>query len=260
MKIMGILNITPDSFSDGGSYVDIEKAIAYAKQMVADGADIIDVGGESTRPGATRITLEEELARVIPVIKQLKEEIDIPISIDTYKAEVAHQAALSGASIINDIGGAKLDPNMPKVMAESGALVILMHYKSHSEAGKIKHLHEEIINELKESVKLVTSAGVTEGNIIIDPGIGFGKLMEQNKDLLQNINKYQESLKLPILLGISKKRIVHELMESDDLKMLSTGTIATTCYAYTKGVSYIRVHDVKANRLAINVMKNLIKR
>lgn len=257
MKIMGILNITPDSFSDGGNYVDLEKSVAHAKQMVADGADIIDVGGESTRPGATPVALEEELARVIPIIKRLKEEIDIPISIDTYKAEVARQAVEAGASMINDIGGAKLDPNMPKVMAESDVQVILMHNKSHAKEGKIKHLHDEVITELKESIELVTGAGVAIDKIIIDPGIGFGKRVEQNAEILRNINNYHDSLGLPILLGVSKKRVVRELMESDELEMLSTGTIATTCYAYAKGINYIRVHDVKENRIAINVMKNL---
>jgi dihydropteroate synthase len=254
---MGILNVTPDSFSDGGNYVSIDKAVVHAKQMVVDGADIIDIGGESTRPGAIPITLKEELARVIPVIKCLKEEINIPISIDTYKAEVARQAIEAGASMINDIGGAKLDSNMPKVMAESGVKVILMHHKSHAKEGEMKQLHNEVIKELRESVELVTHAGVSIDKIIIDPGIGFGKSMEQNTKILKHLDYYQHSLELPILLGVSKKRIVRELMESDDLEMLSTGTIATTCYAYTKGINYIRVHDVKATKIAINVMKNL---
>ena len=255
---MGILNVTPDSFSDGGNYVDQEKAVAHAKKMVADGADIIDVGGESTRPGAAAVTLEEELTRVIPIIKRLKEEVEIPISIDTYKAEVARQAVIAGASIINDIGGAKLDPNMPKVMAESNASIILMHHKSHTKEGEIQHLHDEIMNELRESIKLVTDAGVAFHNIIIDPGIGFGKRMEQNTAILKDIDDYHRLLKCPILLGVSKKRVVRKLMASDDLEMLGTGTIATTCYAYTKGIHYIRVHDVKENKVAINVMKCLM--
>lgn len=258
MKIMGILNVTPDSFSDGGNYIDLEKAVAHGKQMVVDGASIIDVGGESTRPGATPVTLEEELARVIPVIKCLKEEIDIPISVDTYKAEVARLAVEAGASIINDVGGAKLDANMPKVMAESGAQVILMHRRAHAKEGEIKHLHKEIVAELKESIELVTEAGVSLDKIIIDPGIGFGKSMHQNAEILRNIDFYYDSLALPILLGVSKKRVVQKLMASDELEMLSTGTVATTCYAYTKGISYIRVHDVKENKIAINIMENLI--
>jgi len=257
MKIMGILNVTPDSFSDGGNYVDIEKAVAHGKQMVIDGADMIDIGGESTRPGARAVTLEEELARVIPVIKRLKAEIDIPISVDTYKAEVARQAVEAGASVINDISGAKLDLNMPKVMAESGAQVILMHNRPHSEEGEIVQLHEEVIAELKASIELVTRAGVSPDKIMADPGIGFGKTMVQNAEILKNIDHYHDSLGVPILLGVSKKRTVRALMESDDVDMLTTGTVATTCYAYTKGVSYIRVHDVKENKLAINVMENL---
>lgn len=258
MEIMGILNVTPDSFSDGGKYVDLDKAVSHAMQMVADGADIIDVGGESTRPGAAPVTLVEELARVIPVIKRLKEEIAVPISIDTYKAEVARLAVKAGASIINDVGGAKLDANMPKVMADSGARVILMHNKAHTKEGEIKQLHDEVISELKESIDLVTQAGVDADKIVIDPGLGFGKSMEQNAQILRNIDLYRDSLALPILLGVSKKRVVQTLMESAEIEMLSVGTVATTCYAYTLGINYIRVHDVKENKIAINTMKNLL--
>ena len=259
MKVMGILNVTPDSFSDGGKYINLENALAHAQQMVVEGADIIDVGGESTRPGAKPVTIKEELARVIPVIKRLKETINVPISIDTYKAEVARLAVEAGASIINDIGGGKLDPNMPKVMAKSNAKVILMHYNAHTNEGKITNVHEEIITNLRQSITLVTDAGVAPHKIILDPGIGFGKSVEQNIEILHDIARYRQTLKLPILLGISKKRVIRSLMESVDKKMQGSGTIATTCYAYTKGVDYIRVHDVKANKLAINVMKNLMR-
>ena len=270
MKIIGILNITPDSFSDGGQYTNIEKAVAHALQMVADGADIIDVGGESTRPaipvfdGADKIrpkakpvSIEEELARVIPVITRLKEEIDVPISIDTYKAEVARQAVVAGAQIINDVGGAKFDVDMPKVMADSGAKVILMHNRPSECKGIYGDFHKEIIQELQESVNLVVKAGVDRSNIIIDPGIGFAKTIEQSHELLKDIEQYCALLPMPFLLGVSKKGTVRELMEDTDKEMLAIGTIAMTCWAYQKGIEYIRVHDVRENKLAINVMKNL---
>jgi dihydropteroate synthase len=189
MQIMGILNVTPDSFSDGGQFVDIEKAVAHAKQMVADGADIIDVGGESTRPNAEIVSIEEELSRVIPVIKRLSEEINVPISIDTYKAEVARQAVKAGATIINDVGGAKMDPEMPRVMAKSGVKVILMHNHPHGQEDGSYQIFEKVITELQESINLVLAAGVKPENIIVDPGIGFGKTPEQNIQLIQQIGE-----------------------------------------------------------------------
>ena len=277
MKIIGILNVTPDSFSDGGNYINIEKAVAHAKQMVADGADIIDVGGESTRPTnpisfdgestrvipairlqrAEPVSIDEELIRVIPVIKRLKEEINVPISIDTYKAEVAYQAVQAGAEIINDVGGAKFDPDMPKVMAESGVKVILMHNRRATDFGKYENLGQEIINELRESVDIVMEAGVSMSNIIVDPGIGFAKTLKQNHELLKEIERYRYSLPIPFLLGVSKKGTVRELMEYTGRDMLGIGTVAMTCWAYQKGIEYIRIHDVRENKLAINVMKNL---
>ena len=253
---MGILNITPDSFSDGGNYINIEKAIAHAKKMVAEGADIIDIGGESTRPNATPVSIEEELARVIPVIKRLKTEINIPLSIDTYKAEVAHLAVMAGAKIINDISGAKFDPDMPKIMAESGMQVILTHNRSPEDFGLYNNLISEMKKELKASIDLVLKAGVKSEQIILDPGIGFAKTIEQNIELMKNLSKLQ-TLGYPLLLGVSKKGTLRELMKDDDQSLLGVGTLATTCYAYTQGIDYIRVHDVKENKCAIKVMKNL---
>ena len=256
MKIMGILNVTPDSFSDGGKYVDIEKAVAHAKQMVADGADVIDIGGKSTRPGAESVSIEEELARVIPVIKRLKEEIGTPISIDTYKAEVARQAVVAGAEIINDVGGAKFDPNMPHVMAETGVQVILMHNRLSSDFGAYENLILDVKREVKASIDLVVRAGVRDEKIILDPGIGFAKTIDQNIELMKNLSELQ-TLGYPLILGVSKKGTLRELMEDEDKSLLGIGTIATTCYAYTQGIDYIRVHDVKENKRAIQVMKNL---
>jgi len=256
MKVIGILNVNPDSFSDGGKYVDIEKAVAHAKQMVADGADIIDIGGESTKPGADPVSIEEELARVIPVIKRLKEEMDVPISIDTYKAEVARQAVVTGASMINDVGGAKFDPDMPKVMAELGVKVILMHNRPLSDFGVYENLILDVKQEFKASIDLVLQAGVKDEKIILDPGIGFAKTIDQNIELMRNLSELQ-TLGYPLLLGVSKKGTLRELMEDDEKSLLGIGTIAATCYAYTQGIDYIRVHDVKENKRAIQVMKNL---
>ena len=256
MKVMGILNVTPDSFSDGGKYVEVEKAVAYAKRMAAEGADIIDIGGESTRPGAEPVSVAEELARVIPVIKRLKAEIDIPLSIDTYKAEVARQAISAGADIINDVGGAKFDPDMAKVMAETDAQVILMHNRCLSRFGAYENLILDVKRELKESVDLALQSGVKAEKIILDPGIGFAKTIVQNIELMRNLSELQ-TLGYPLLLGISKKGTLRELMRNDDQSLLGSGTVATTCYAYTQRIDYVRVHDVKENKCAIRVMESL---
>ena len=208
--IMGILNVTPDSFSDGGSYQHIDEIVKKARQMVADGADIIDIGGESTRPGSTVVKVEDEIARVIPVIKRLVEEIDVPISIDTYKAEVARQAVLAGAKIINDIGGGKFDPDMPDVMATSGAYVVLMHNRmpNMSETDCITAITgeltvyddivQDVMTELKDCVELVKAAGVSEDKIILDPGIGFAKTVEGNVELMRRVGELH-SLGYPLL-------------------------------------------------------------
>jgi len=256
MKIMGILNVTPDSFSDGGRYVSLDQRIDHAIQMVADGADIIDVGGESTRPGAEAVTEAEELARVIPVIERLRQVVDVPISIDTYKAEVARQAIQAGASMINDVGGAKFDPEMPRVMAESGATVILMHNRPKEAFGAYRSVTSEVVEELRSSVELVLKAGVNPKKIILDPGIGFGKTIPQSIEVLKNLHQLK-LLGYPLLLGASKKGTLRELMEDDDKALLGIGTVAMTCYAYERGINYVRIHDVKENVCALHVMKNL---
>jgi len=256
MKIMGILNVTPDSFSDGGQFVDIERAVARALQMVADGADIIDIGGESTRPDAEPVSTEVELQRVIPVVKRLVAKLDVPISIDTYKAEVARQAIAAGAMIINDVGGAKIDPDMPKIMAESGAKVILMHNRPHGEEKDCFDILKQVQDELQESIDLALQAGVKKANIIIDPGIGFGKTPQQNIELIRNIEKLQV-LGFPILLAASRKRVIRALTQADDPLSTMLGTVATTIHAYAKGVEMVRVHDVKENKSALNVLVGL---
>jgi len=255
MKIMGILNVSPDSFSDGGHYTALDDAILRAKQMVADGADIIDIGGQSTHPNATPVSVAEELQRTISLVKRLAAEIDTPISIDSYKAEVARRAVLAGATIINDIGGAKFDPVMPKVMAESGVKVVLMHNRK-SGSTEYKDLVTDIKTELLESVELVTSAGVNLEKIILDPGIGFSKTYAQSVEILQRITEFK-SLDFPILLGVSKKGTIGHMLGGADVSRRADGTLAVTCYAAQKEIDYIRVHDVLANQHAIRIIKKL---
>lgn len=262
MKIMGILNITPDSFSDGGKYEDIDLIVERAKQMVRDGADLIDVGGESTRPGAEPVPVAEELKRVIPVIERLAKEISVPISIDTYKGEVAYQAVLAGATFINDIGGAKFDKNMPEVMAKTKATVILMHNRSllTLNTGKLTEYSDVVATvktELQESVDLALEAGVSPAKIIIDPGIGFAKTIQGNVELLRCIEELH-ALAYPILLGASRKGTIGHLLGGLDVHNRVEGTMAITCFAASKGVEIIRVHDVLENARAAKVMAALI--
>lgn len=267
--IMGILNITPDSFSDGGSYQNLDEIVARAKQMVKDGADIIDVGGESTRPGSIIVDVEDELKRVIPVIKKLVKEIDVPISIDTYKAEVAKQAVEAGAMIINDIGGAKFDRLMPEVMAQSGAYVILMHNRKpdltqtdcitaiSGELTEYDDIVDTVRQELKESIDLVKTAGVLDDKIIIDPGIGFAKTVDKNIELMQRISELHD-LGYPILLGVSKKGSIGHLLGGLDVSNRAEGTIAATCFAVSQEIEIVRVHDVLENARAAKVMESLL--
>jgi len=256
MKIMGILNVTPDSFSDGGRYIDVDKAVEHANKMVQDGASIIDVGGESTRPGAIPVSKEEELARVIPVITRLVSVVGVDISIDTYKADVAREAVRAGATMINDVRSGR-DDNMLQVMAEANVPVVLMHNLPHGQEKESFHnITEEVSVKLQKRVDLALAAGVKIEQIILDPGIGFGKTMEQNIELIKNIQQFKK-LGFPIMLAASKKRTIRGLAKSDDPSSLEIGTVATTCYAFTKNIDYVRVHDVKENKIAINVMKGL---
>ena len=255
---MGILNVTPDSFSDGGQYVDVKKAVKHGIQMVQDGADIIDVGGESTRPGATPVRMEEELQRVIPVIKRLNEVIDVTISIDTYKAHVAKEAVKAGATMINDIWGGKFDPDMPRIMAETNVDVVLMHNRLPEQENEgLNNIIDEVCSELQESVDLVLAAGLKKEHLILDPGIGFGKTLAQNIEVIKKIHQLK-TLGYPVMLAASKKRTIRQLAGSNDSLSLEIGTVATTCHAYHRGIDYIRVHDVRKNKIAINVMERLI--
>ncbi|QIQ34296.1 dihydropteroate synthase [Parageobacillus toebii NBRC 107807] len=237
--IMGIVNVTPDSFSDGGRFYDIDRAVEHAKRLVADGADIIDIGGESTRPGAEKVSLEEELRRVIPVVKAVAQEIDVPISIDTYKAEVAKQAIEAGAHIINDVWGAKADAKMAEVAAFYDVPIILMHNRHDLQ---YRDLISDMISDLMESVAIAKRAGVRDENIILDPGIGFAKTLEHNLEVMRRLDEFAK-LGYPLLLGTSRKRFIGHVLDLPVNERVE-GTGATVCLGIVKGAHIVRVHDV----------------
>ncbi|WP_099353495.1 dihydropteroate synthase [Fredinandcohnia onubensis] len=251
--IMGILNITPDSFSDGGSYTDLDAAIRHAKEMVDNGADIIDVGGESTRPGHEIISDEEEIARVVPIIKALVKEVHVPISIDTYKSEVAKQAIEAGAHIINDIWGAKADPKMAEVAATYQVPIILMHNRDNKD---YKNLIDDMIVDLKECIEIVKAAGVKDENIIIDPGVGFAKTFEGNIETIRQLDKFSD-LGYPILLGTSRKSFIGKIFDLPP-KERDEATGATTCLGIQKGCDIVRVHNVRVNARLAKMMDVLV--
>jgi dihydropteroate synthase len=253
--IMGILNVTPDSFSDGGDFVDIDAAVLHAKKMLEEGADIIDVGGESTRPGSAEVDEAEELRRVIPVIERLAKEIDAPISIDTYKAAVAEKAILSGAVIINDVWGMQKDPRMPEVAAKYQVPVIMMHNQLGTEySGDIM---EEICIFLRRSIDLGLQAGVKLENMILDPGIGFGKTAEQNVVVMSRLGELND-LGCSILLGTSRKSFIGKILDLVPKERVE-GTVATTVMGIIQGADIIRVHDVKENLRAAKVTDAVVR-
>ncbi|WNS77500.1 dihydropteroate synthase [Bacillus sp. DTU_2020_1000418_1_SI_GHA_SEK_038] len=244
---MGILNMTPDSFSDGGKFNRMDEAVERAFQMVKDGADIIDIGGESTRPGFDPVSVEEELGRVIPVIEAISKEVKVPISIDTYKAEVARQSIKAGAHIINDIWGAKADPDMAGVAADLQVPIILMHNRMNID---YTDFYRDVLNDLFESITLVKNAGVKNENIILDPGIGFAKGLTYDLEMMRNLDKLV-SIGYPVLLGTSRKSMVGKVLDLPVEERLE-GTGATVCYGIQKGCQIIRIHDVKEmKRMAI---------
>ncbi|MEI3604586.1 dihydropteroate synthase [Pseudogracilibacillus sp. SE30717A] len=252
--VMGILNITPDSFSDGGNYTSIKKAIEQAKKMQADGADIIDIGGESTRPDHKPVDVEEELDRVIPVIRAIKNELDIPISIDTYKAETARRAIEAGADIINDIWGAKMDPKMAEVASVYNVPIILMHNRNDK---NYSSLIDDMIADLNGSIAIVKDAGVKDENIVLDPGIGFAKESEDNYKVMRHLEKFHQ-LNYPLLLGASRKSFIEKIIDATPEER-DTATGATTCLGISKGVQIVRVHDVKRTVELAKMMDAMLK-
>lgn len=238
--VMGILNVTPDSFSDGGKYNDVEAAVKQAVQMEQDGAHIIDIGGESTRPGHKPISVQEELERVLPVLRAVKAAVQIPISIDTYKAEVASQAIEAGASIINDVWGAKVQPAIAKIAAHWDVPVILMQNRPKKDYNS---LLEDMKRDLEESIAIVKGIGVKDENIILDPGIGFAKTPEDNLEVMRNLDTFHE-LGYPLLLGTSRKSFIGSTLDLPKDERVE-GTGATVCYGVAQGIQMVRVHDVK---------------
>jgi dihydropteroate synthase len=251
--VMGILNVTPDSFSDGGNYTLIENALAHAKQMAADGADIIDIGGESTRPGHTQISAEEEIDRVVPVIQAIVTELDVLVSIDTYKAAVAEAAVLAGAHIINDIWGAKYEPDIARVAAQYKVPLILMHNRNDT---SYQDFWGDVQRDMAESVRIALEAGVEQSQIWLDPGIGFGKTTAHNIEMMQLLDQFV-GLGYPVLLGTSRKSLIGKVLNVPVSGRLA-GSLATVCYGVEKGCQIVRVHDVKETFEAVRMMDVLL--
>ena len=245
--IMGVLNVTPDSFSDGGRYDTLESAVARARQMVSEGADIIDVGGESTRPGARPVELKEELRRVIPVVERLCAELGVPVSIDTYKSEVARRALKAGAHIVNDISALRFDPKMPALIARSGAGLVLMHMKGTPRSMQRRPRYDDAVSEiyrfLAGQVERAVEAGIDRERLAVDPGIGFGKRVQDNLLLINRLNEFL-GLGLPVLVGVSRKSFIGQVLDLPIDDRLE-GTAAALSMAVARGANILRVHDVR---------------
>lgn len=245
--LMGVLNITPDSFSDGGDYNNLVRALQRAWALVEAGADILDIGGQSTRPGAKQISLEEELERVIPIIKRIRKNLNIPISVDTTRAEIAQQAVRAGADIVNDISGGTFDGDMLTTVAELEVPIILMHIRGTPETMQHKTDYEDLVGEiiavLRERLAAAEKAGIARSRLLIDPGIGFGKTAAQNIELLRQLHQFQR-LGVPILVGTSRKSFIGKIINQDDPKQRVWGTASTCCAAISQGADILRVHDL----------------
>ena len=255
--LMGVLNVTPDSFSDGGLYNTHQKAINRVDEMVAEGADIIDIGGESTRPSAEPVTEKEESARVISLIRDVVKKLNIPVSIDTRKTEVAKKALDAGACMVNNVGGLKDDNRLGKLVAHYNVPIILMHMRGDPQTMqkniKYRSVVSDIIEELKNSIVLAQDAGIREDNILVDPGIGFGKTTEDNLKIINKLNEFKV-LGKPVVLGPSRKSFIGNVLNLD-IKERLEGTLATVAYAVLKDANIIRVHDVIQTRRVIDMIK-----
>ncbi|MGD8963740.1 MAG: dihydropteroate synthase [Desulfobacterales bacterium] len=262
--VMGVVNVTPDSFSDGGKFLTPESAVAQGRKMATDGADILDIGGESTRPFAEPVPVDVEIERVIPVIEQLAAEISIPISIDTIKAEVARRAIEAGASIINDISALRFDPDLGAVAAESGTPVVLMHMLGSPKTMQLSPSYTDLIGEISDffsaAIVRAQKQGISKSNIIIDPGIGFGKTVSHNLLLIRQLQAFA-ALNVPILVGPSRKSFIRKLLKDEhsddippDLPIVETGTQAAVAAAVLCGAHIVRVHDVSNTRATIRIL------
>ncbi len=251
--IMGILNVTPDSFSDGGRYNGIDSALFHAQEMVSDGAAVIDVGGESTRPGYTQISDEEEIDRVCPVIERIKKELDVPVSLDTYKSAVAMAGIQAGADLINDIWGLQYDSRMASVIAGAGLACCLMHNRDNTDYNSFM---DDLINDMKKCIADALQAGIEKDRIILDPGVGFAKSFEQNLMAVKHLDRLCE-LGFPVLLGTSRKSVIGNALNlpKDERE---EGTIATSVMAAMNRCMFVRVHDVRANYRAVKMAEAIM--
>ncbi|MEG0805110.1 MAG: dihydropteroate synthase [Lachnospiraceae bacterium] len=254
--VMGILNVTPDSFSDGGKFRELDRALYQAEKMIIEGASIIDVGGESTRPGCGQVSAQEEINRIAPVIRGIKERFDTIISIDTYKAETANEAVKLGADLINDIWGLKKDPAMGKLIAETGVACCLMHNRA--KADGYSDFMKDMKKDLEETIALAHKAAISQDKIILDPGVGFGKGYQENLLAIRNVGELKE-FGYPVLLATSRKSVIGTALDLD-VEQRVEGTIATTVMAVMAGCGFVRVHDIKENRRAILMTEAIIGR
>lgn len=269
VQVMGVLNVTPDSFSDGGRFDDVERALDRALEMEAEGADILDIGGESTRPGAPFVTIEEECARVFPVLERLQGRLRIPISIDTTKLEVARGAIERGAEIINDISGLRFDARLADLAAETGAGLVLMHSRGTPETMQqlpfAEDIFAEVIGCLRWSIEQARQRGVSQLRIILDPGIGFGKTARQNLQLINGLDRLVAEFGLPVLLGTSRKSFIKRTLDEgliaarrNDERERLAGTAASTVIGIERGARIVRVHDVGEMAAAVRLTEALL--
>ncbi len=252
--IMGILNVTPDSFSDGGQWNDYDKAKKHVADMIEEGASIIDVGGESTRPGHTQISVEEEINRVVPIIRMIKENFEIPVSIDSYKSPVVEAALKAGADLVNDIWGLKYDRRVADLIAEYQVPCCLMHNRDNTDYNDFL---KDVCEDLRESVAIAREAGIPDEHIILDPGVGFGKTYEQNLRIIHHLECLKE-LGYPVLLATSRKSVIGIALDLPSDQRVE-GTVSTTVMGVEKGAAFVRVHDVKENMRAIKMTQAILK-
>lgn len=251
--VMGILNVTPDSFSDGGKYDRLDHALFRVEEMLDEGMDLLDIGGESTRPGYTFLSVEEETERVVPVVEAVKRRFDVPVSLDTYKAGTAQAGLQAGADMINDIWGLKSDPDMAKVIGRAGVPCILMHNRKGAD---YQTFQEEVLSDLRETVSIAKDNGIEDERIILDPGIGFGKTYEQNLMMLHSMEKLLD-LGYPVLLGASRKSVIGLTLDLPVFERME-GTLVTTVFGVLKGCSFVRVHDIKENVRAVKMAEAIL--
>jgi len=260
---MGVLNVTPDSFSDGGKFFTVEKAVEHGLTMVADGAQIIDVGGESTRPGAASVAVEEEVRRVVPVIKELRAKIDVVISIDTWKAQVARAAIAAGASIVNDVTGGRSDKEMMPLIAETKAAFIIMHMQGNPRTMQADPRYVDVVSEVadffRQQYTRALECRIDPMAIAFDPGIGFGKTLEHNLELLAQLERIRVHER-PLVVGVSRKSFLAKLTGSSEMNDRLAPAVALTSLLRTRGADVFRVHDVKENVNALRVMEAIIQK